>query len=247
MNKNNSVLWFVLLTMALSFACYFIPLPADTRALLVPILLVVVPALVCVLLVAIMEGRAGLRQLFARAKSGVQWLLIGALVGAGMRAMVLLIGILAGTSIKADLSAAGTWFIVLGAIPFAWFEELGWRRFALDQMLQSRSPFASALWIGLPWSAIHLILLLPGMMSEGTPMIPQTVSLLCLSIILTWAYVRSGGSVLTVALLHGVQNGLTVLNRGVSVAEVTWLMMAAYLILAGLLIALDRRMFLSRP
>jgi membrane protease YdiL (CAAX protease family) len=247
MNKNNSVLWFVLLTMALSFACYFVPLPPDTRALLVPVLLVVVPALVCVLLVSIVEGRAGFRQLFARAKSGYIWLLIGALVGAGMRMMVLLIGVLAGTSIKADLSVAGTWFIVLATIPFAWFEELGWRRFALDRMLQSRSPFASALWIGLPWSAIHLILLLPGMMSEGTPMLPQTISLLCLSIILTWAYVRSGKSLMTVALLHGVQNGLTVLNRGVTIAEVTWLMMAAYLILAGLLIALDRKMFFSRP
>jgi membrane protease YdiL (CAAX protease family) len=175
MNKNNSVLWFILLTMALSFACYFVPLPTNSRSLLVPVLLVVVPALVCVLLVAIVEGRAGFLQLFARANGGYIWLLIGALVGAGMHMMVLLIGILAGASIKADLSVASTWFIVLGAIPFAWFEELGWRRFALDRMLQSRSPFASALWIGLPWSAIHLILLLPGMMSEGTPMLPQTI------------------------------------------------------------------------
>lgn len=246
MNKN-SVFWFVLLTLALSAACYFAPLPRDVRPLLIPVMLVVVPALVSVLLVAGTEGRAGLQQLFARAKGAVQWLLIGVLMGAVMRLLVLLIGILAGTSIKADLSSAGTWFIVLGAIPFAWFEELGWRRFALDRMLETRSPFASALWLGLPWSAIHFILLLPGMMSEGTPIIPQTITLLCLSVILTWAYIRSGKSLMTVALLHGVQNGLTVLNRGVTIAEVTWLMMAAYLILAGLLIALERKMFFSRP
>lgn len=247
MKNNKSVLWFVLLTVALSAACYFAPPPEEDRDLLVPVMLVVVPALVGILLATVTEGAAGLRQLFARAKGGIQWLLSGVLMGAVMRLLVLFIGILAGSSIKADLSSAGTWFIVLGAIPFAWFEELGWRRFALDRMLESRSPFASALWLGLPWSAIHLILLLPGMMSEGTPMIPQTVTLLCLGIILTWAYVRSGKSLMTVALLHGVQNGLTVLNRGVSIAEVTWLMMAAYLILAGLLIALDRKMLFSKP
>jgi membrane protease YdiL (CAAX protease family) len=71
--------------------------------------------------------------------------------------------------------------------------------------------------------------------------------LLALSVILTWAYVRSGGSLLTVTLLHGVQNGLVVINRGLGMAEATWLAMGVYAVLAILLVILDRRMFLAKP
>jgi hypothetical protein len=51
---------------------------------------------------------------------------------------------------------------------------------------------------------------------------------------------------LTVTLLHGVQNGLTVLNRGLSIGEVTWLMFWVYLVLAIIVIVADRRMFFAK-
>lgn len=244
--KRNSVLWFVLLTVALSFAAYFIPLPAETRALLVPVVLVFIPTLVCIPLAFMTGGRTGIRRLFSTYDGGLKWLVIGASVGAMMRVAVLAAGLLMGTSITADLSAPGTWFVVIATIPLAYFEELGWRRFALDRLLKSRSPFESAILLGVPWSAIHLVILLPGMMSVGAPAIPQTLVLLCLGIVLTWAYVRSSGSVLTVTLLHGVQNGLVVLNRGLSIADATWLMMWVYLALAVGLVVAERKMFFSK-
>ena len=70
MYKQNSVLWFVLITVALSFATYFLPLPAESRGLLVPVLLVFIPTLVCIPLAWITEGRDGLRQLFSTASGG---------------------------------------------------------------------------------------------------------------------------------------------------------------------------------
>ena len=244
--RGHSVLWFVLLTVALSFAAYFMPLPAESRALLVPVVLVFIPALVCIPLAFLTEGRAGVRQLFSRGGGGLKWLLIGAIVGALMRAAVLAAGWMLGTSIQADFSGPGTWFIVLATIPLAYFEELGWRRFALDRLLRSRSPFEVAVLLGLPWSVIHLVILLPGMMSAGAPAIPQALVLVCLGIVLTWAYVRGGGSILAVTLLHGVQNGLVVLNRGISIADATWLMMWVYLALAVGLVVAERRMFFTR-
>lgn len=245
--KINSILRFVLLSVALSFAIYFIPLPAVARPLLVPVVLVFVPTLVCVPLAFATEGMAGLRQLFSSAGGGVKWLLIGALVGALMRVAVLITGLLMGASIEADFSAPGTWLIVLATIPLAYFEELGWRRFALDRLLGSRSPFEASLLLGVPWSIIHLVVILPGMMSVGAPAIPQSIVLICLGIFLTWAYIRSGGSVLAVTLLHGAQNGLVVLNRGLAIANATWLMMWVYLALAAGLVIAERKMFFARP
>jgi membrane protease YdiL (CAAX protease family) len=247
MNKNYSILWFVLLTVVLSFGAYFLPLPDEGKTLLVPVVLVFIPTLVSVPLAFLTEGRDGIRQLFSSARGAWMWILIGAGLGAFLRLAVLATGVALGTSIRADLSAPGTAFVILATIPLAWFEELGWRRFALDRLLKSRSPIAASLLLGLPWALIHLVVLLPGMMSAGAPAIPQTIVLIALSIFLTWTYVRSGGSLLAVTLLHGLQNGLVVLNRGLDIAEATWLMMGVYVLLAGLLIFFERRIFFARP
>ncbi|NJC95676.1 MAG: hypothetical protein C3F07_10775 [Anaerolineales bacterium] len=247
MKRTSTIGWFVLLTVSFSFAAYFIPLPVESRSLLVPVILVLIPTLVCIPIVLFTEGRDGLRQLFSNARGGPQWPLIGALVGAGMRVAVLILGILFGTSIKADFSVPGTWFVVLATIPLAYFEELGWRRFALDRLLKFRSPIESALWLGIPWGIIHLVVILPGMMSAGSPAIPQTIVLICLGIVITWGYVRSGGSVFTTTLIHGAQNGFVVINRGLTNADATWLMMWAYLLLAVIFVLADRKMFFAKP
>ena len=84
-------------------------------------------------------------------------------------------------------------------------------------------------------------------MNAGAPAIPQLLVLIFLNVIITWAYARSGGSILTTTLLHGVQNGLVVINRGLSLSESTWLMMWTYLILAILFIAVERRLFFAKP
>lgn len=247
MLKRHAVLWFVVITLALSFATYFLPLPLEQRSLLVPVLLVLVPTIVCIAIVLLSEGTQGIRQLFSPVHGTWKWSFIGAGVGALLRLAVLIVGILLGTAIQADLTSPGTAFVILATIPLAWFEELGWRRFALDRMLKSRPPLEASLLLGFPWALIHLILILPGMMSVGAPAIPQTLGLVALSIILTWAYVRSGGSLLAVTLLHGVQNGLVVINRGLGMAESTWLLMGVYVLFALLLIIFDRRMFFSKP
>jgi uncharacterized protein len=247
MLKRYATLCFVVITVALSFAAYFLPLPVEQKSLLVPILLVLLPTMVCIPLVFFTEGREGIRQLFSTVRGAWKWSLIGAGVAVLLRVAVLIVGIVLGTSIQADLSAPGTAFVILATVPLAWLEELGWRRFALDRLLKSRSPFEASLLLGFPWALIHLVIILPGMMSAGAPAMPQTIGLIALSIILTWAYVRSGGSLLAVTLLHGVQNGLVVINRGLGMAESTWLLMGVYVLFAVLLVSFDRHAFFAKP
>lgn len=247
MLQRHSVPWFVTLTVTLSFGTYFLPLPVEQKSLLVPILLVLIPTIVCIPLAFFTEGIDGIRQLFSSVRGAWKWGGIGAGIGALLRITMLITGILLGTSIRADLSSPGTGFVILATIPLAWFEELGWRRFALDRMLKYRAPFEASLLLGFPWAIIHLILLLPGMMSVGAPAIPQTIGLIALSVLLTWVYLRSGGSLLAVTLLHGVQNGLVVINRGLGMAESTWLLMGIYVLFAVLLVIFERSRFFAKP
>ena len=244
--KNNSVLWFVVLTVALSFATYFLPLPVEQKSLIVPVLMVFIPTIVSIPLAFITEGMDGIRQMLSTAsvrRGGIKWLLIGVGLGAVVRVIIWLIAILFRMPIRVDLSDPTAWFILLATIPLALFEEIGWRSYALDRVLRTRSPLDASLLIGVPWGLLHLTILLPGMMSEGVPAIAQVGSVILISIILTWAYVRSGHSLWTVTLLHGVQNGLVVLNRGISLVPASWLLFAACFILAVVLILLDRRTF----
>jgi len=246
MHKQNSVLWFVLLTVTLSFALYFIPLPAESRGILVAVLLTLIPTVVSLLLAFITEGTDGLRQLFSTSRGGVKWLAIGAMVGVLIRVAILVTGIILGMPIHADFSAPGTGFLLVGTIPLAYFEELGWRRFALDRLLKSRTPLDSALLIGVPWGLLHIVILLPGMISEGTPVLAQVGTIILTSIVLTWAYVRSGGSILTVTLLHGLQNGMAVLNLGIPMVDGAWLTISVYLVIAILFIFFERRLFFAK-
>ena len=148
--------------------------------------------------------------------------------------------------VQADFSAPGTWFVVFATIPLTLFEEIGWRGFALQRMLKTRSPLDAGLLLGIPWAIIHLIILLPGMMSEGAPVLAQLLVLIALSIIITWVYVRSGHGLWSVTLLHVVQNGLVTINRGLSIVTASWLMLGVYIVVAILLILLDRRTFFAR-
>lgn len=248
--KRYSVFWFILITVALSFGTYFLPLPIEQKSLLVPVLMVFIPTLVSLPLAFITEGRDGIQQMLSTAsfrRGGVKWLLIGAGVGAMIRVIAWLLAILLQMPVKTDLSDPSAWFLLLVTIPLALFEEIGWRSYALERVLRTRSPLEAGLLIGLPWGFLHLTILLPGMMSVGTHPIAQVGSVILISVILTWAYVRSGHSLWTVTFLHGVQNGLVVLNRGLSIGPASWLLFASYFILVIVLILFDRHIFFTKP
>jgi len=70
--KNNSVLWFVVLTVALSFATYFLPLPVEQKSLIVPVLMVFIPTIVSIPLAFISEGMDGIRQMQDKVKEILQ-------------------------------------------------------------------------------------------------------------------------------------------------------------------------------
>lgn len=248
--KRHSVFWFILITVALSFGTYFLPLPIEQKSLLVPVLMVFIPTLVSLPFAFITEGRDGIRQMLSTAsfrRGGVKWLLIGAGVGAMIRVIAWLLAVLLQMPVKTDLSDPSAWFLLLVTIPLALFEEIGWRSYALERVLRTRSPLEAGLLIGLPWGFLHLTILLPGMMSVGTHPIAQVGSVILISVILTWAYVRSGHSLWTVTFLHGVQNGLVVLNRGLSIGPASWLLFASYFILVIVLILFDRHRFFTKP
>ena len=81
-------------------------------------------------------------------------------------------------------------------------EEVGWRGFALPQLLKSYQPLNASLILGIVWGAFHFPLywqkpLFAILFLAFTP---------ALSIIITWLFLRSRGSILLITLVHATYN-----------------------------------------
>lgn len=92
-------------------------------------------------------------------------------------------------------------------------EELGWRGFALPVLLERYgSPLRASFVLGVIWMAWHLPREVPGLLA-GQPLLPflqgQAMFLvltIALSILATWGWLETGGSVLPAILIHGGTN-----------------------------------------
>ena len=104
--------------------------------------------------------------------------------------------------------------VPLVALLPAFAEEIGWRGYALPRTLTVMSALRAALVLGIPWALIHVPLYLPGQMNGGSAVWSMVTQIVSYSVILTWIYVGTGGSVLMTGLFHALLNGLTPLTNG---------------------------------
>ncbi|HTE64787.1 MAG TPA: CPBP family intramembrane glutamic endopeptidase, partial [Candidatus Binatia bacterium] len=104
----------------------------------------------------------------------------------------------------------------------AFTEELAWRGFALPRLMSAMSPLRAALFIAIPWTLMHVGLQLPGQMNDQLILWPLALSIAAYSVILTWLFVRTGGSVLMTALFHAGLNAMSPVMAGVD-ANTQWI------------------------
>ncbi|MFT4889879.1 MAG: membrane protease YdiL (CAAX protease family) [Halobacteriales archaeon] len=89
-------------------------------------------------------------------------------------------------------------------------EEPGWRGFALPHLTERFSAFTASLVIGVVWAVWHFPLFLMGAprLLSGSLLL-YSVVVVAVSILLTWVYESTGGSVLLALLFHGAINTAT--------------------------------------
>jgi uncharacterized protein len=180
--------------------------------------LIVGPTLSAFIVTGVTEGRDGVRALLRRIvlwRVAPRWYLF---VLVGIPAIILLCTIvLPGALASFQASAvpstlflyvvAGVVFLFAGG-PF--FEEIGWRGFALPRLQLLYGPLVGSLVLGVLWGLWHLpLFLIPSWDTpHGSPLdvalfITWAVSI---SILFTWIFNNTKGSVLLVILAHGSIN-----------------------------------------
>ena len=112
-------------------------------------------------------------------------------------------------------------------------EEFGWRGFALPRLLRRWRPLAAALVLGAIWWAWHLPTFFIQALSQSQLSIPLfLVNSLALSILMTGLFVRTGGDLLLMILVHLMANYCGTIGIPFR-AEVTAEVALAALVLAG--------------
>lgn len=170
------------------------------------LLAVYAPAISGLVLVWHRLGVSGLRGFLARfgmirMPARAWWLLV-----AGMPAIVYAGAAVAGTA--GDSPVFSPWYTVLPALAMAMFtagtvEEIGWRGVALPLLQRRFTPLVSGLLLGLVWALWHLpAFALSGTVQSAWSFGPYLAGLLALSVIMTWFFNVSNGSILVAWLVH---------------------------------------------
>ena len=83
-------------------------------------------------------------------------------------------------------------------------EEVGWRGFALPRLQTRFNPLLASLFIAAIWFSWHLPLMMGD--PDEIPFLYEVLSFIPTSILLTWIYNRTGGSILAVGIAHVMGN-----------------------------------------
>ncbi len=115
-------------------------------------------------------------------------------------------------------------------------EEVGWRGFLADRLLERHGVLRTALLVWVAWGAWHLPLF--GVVADfrdlGWGVLGWAVGLLAGSVLLTWLYAGSGRSILLVAVWHTVFNVATATEAtaGTAAAVSSTVVMVAAVVIA---------------
>lgn len=141
---------------------------------------------------------------FARWRIGWKWYLAAS--NTVLLPLLLAVGYIALGNRPEGLVAGTTAWVLIGYLVYTFFsgplsEEAGWRGFALPRLQQRYSALTSSLILGVLWTFWHVpIYFLPDATMIPLPIfLPMTVAL---TILFTWVYNNTGGSLVATVLMH---------------------------------------------
>lgn len=204
------------------------------------------PNFSAVLIIWIIDGQHGLRELFSRLsprRASAVWWAAALLVPLGVQAVTILLAKpfaevgfahLAPNSLTSLLT-----FLGLSVIGGPLGEELGWRGFALPRLIERMTPLSASLLIGVAWAAWHIpVLVVPqiqqAFLPPGFPVLAFPVYVLAASVLSGWIYLRGGQCLWLAALFHlALLWGVHAVSRD-PLPALVWGGAVAYLVAAAL-------------
>jgi membrane protease YdiL (CAAX protease family) len=171
------------------------------------------PGIVAIILTAIYFGKNCLKSLFkgiVKWRVKFKWYIIIIIVGiASCAVSILIFNWITGQNIKPDPPYNFVFYFILILPLSAFWEELGWRGFLLPLLQKKYTPIKSSIIIGFVWGVWHLpIYLAINPYGDKTVIffLMMFIGCFAMSIIATYLYNSTNGSLLTCILFHNAIN-----------------------------------------
>jgi pimeloyl-ACP methyl ester carboxylesterase/membrane protease YdiL (CAAX protease family) len=207
------------------------------------------PSIAGLLLIGLVDGRAGYRDLFLRLRKwrvGIRWYALAILPAPIVSAGVLFTLSMTSPLLTADNKAA----VVLGGLGAAVttiLEEIGWTGFAVPRLRRRHSVPMTGLIVGVLWGLWHFLqqVFVSGTYAGGIPLLAflmlsvfaAVANLTAYRVLMVWVYDRTG-SLLVTTLMHGMLTAssifwFTPIATGVLFLANVWLAAVAMWLLVG--------------
>jgi membrane protease YdiL (CAAX protease family) len=180
------------------------------------------PGLAAVIVAGLTRGRQGIRNLFQKlliARAGWQWYAVAILGLAGICIAAVLLANQFSTSpdlpvlstkMPSDAGSIGLLLniLILFIIPLLFnSEELAWRGFALPRLQAKYNALTSSLILSIPWLLFHLPLFFKlGSSQADMSFFSYAFQIAGMSVLFTWMFNNTRGSVLLAHILHASMN-----------------------------------------
>ena len=250
-SRLRSLVAYYVLTIALSWSVY-LPLVAVKQGWVdwqipfpIHYLAAFGPMLAALIVTAATGGAGGLRELWERLtrwRVGWKWFLFSTLSPVAVFILTMpVVRLVKGAWPDLTLLGQANYlpYLGFGVLPvwlatYGFGEETGWRGFALPRLQKTKSAARATLILGVMWAFWHTpaFFYLETFEEMGLIILPGfLIGVLCGAVIFTWIYNGTGGSVLMVALWHGIFDLLTASKAGQDIIPIA---MSA-LVIAGAL------------
>jgi len=236
--KRHPLVTFFILAYALAWI--LIPLVVSV-SLFFGLLALFVPTFAALVVTAITDGKAGVKNLLRRVvlwRVGFKWYVvaIGLPILLGLIAMGLNT-LLTGEAMAIDVQQPLTLTLILAILVLG--EEIGWRGFALPRLQTRYNSLVASLILGVLWAACHLPnALIPGLAHYFYAFPAFLIYVVGMTILFTWLSNNTHMSVLLAWIFHAAIN---IAGAYLFIGEITrqwWLNAAVYMVTALIVIAL---------
>jgi uncharacterized protein len=189
------------------------------------------PALAAMIMAAVTGGKTGLKALLSRAvrwRVGLPWYVIALGLPTVLSLATAALAYLLGAPKLLQVGTLTIFDIILFVLVVG--EELGWRGYALPLLLDKRSPLTASVILGVVWGLWHLpTFLVPGTPQYGLPLTAFVLLTIEYSILMTWVFLHTLGSVLIATVFHGAINlSQGIFLGGLDGATRYWLLSIVY-------------------
>lgn len=210
-----------------------------------PLLALFGPCVAAIVVIYARRGRAGLAELGSRfrlKRAHLPWCILAALLPLVLLVPVWLMHAWWWGFIGFKVSSLSLLSLVLAVLILG--EEVGWRGFLLPYLLERDRPLTGSLILGLIWASWHLPnFLLTDYPHYGLPYSAFAVMTLAFSVIFTWFYLHTAGSLVVAVIFHAALNLFSL--DGMIASRQYWLKAVAYalaaLVLGGVMLKYLKR------